>query len=273
MSHEPVAMAFGLVTYMWGADWPLATLLRACRESQVRGVELRTTHAHRVEPSLDASARADVRRRFEDARITLVGIGSNERFDHRDAADLTKAIDASKRFIELSHDVGGTGVKVKPDRFHPGIPHEKTIEQIGNALRKLGAFGEGFGQEIRLEVHGQCAELATIEAIMKVADHPNVRICWNSNAQDLKPPGLEANFQRVRRWFGKTVHVRELDATGYPFDQLLQMLVASSYEGWVLLEGRAFPKSTPERITALAKQRQLFDRLVNRSANRSNPTD
>ena len=58
---------------------------------------------------------------------------------------------------------------------------EKTIEQIGKALNELGSFGEGWGQQIRLEVHGQCAELPTIKAIMEIADHPNVAVCWNCN--------------------------------------------------------------------------------------------
>ena len=50
---------FGLVTYLWGRDWDLPTLIHNCEESGVLGVELRTTHAHRVEPELTASQRRD----------------------------------------------------------------------------------------------------------------------------------------------------------------------------------------------------------------------
>ncbi len=255
-------MAFGLVTYMWGADWKLPQLLDACRRAGVLGVELRTTHAHGVEPGLNRQQRADVRKRFEDSPVELVGLGSNERFDNPDQATLRKAIDATKRFVELSHDVGGSGVKVKPDRFHKGVPREKTIEQIGESLNKVGEFAAGFGQQIRLEVHGQCAEIPTIAAILKIANHPNVAICWNSNAQDLRPPGLEANFKRLRPRFGSTLHVRELDNRQYPFPRLLELLIASDYAGWVMLEGTKFPKETPSRIEALARQRRLFDQLT-----------
>ncbi len=45
-------MKFGLVTYLWGKDMDLATLIDACEKSQLGGVELRTEHAHGVEPSL-----------------------------------------------------------------------------------------------------------------------------------------------------------------------------------------------------------------------------
>src|SRR5262245_43501929 len=75
------AIAFGLVTYMWGADWDLPTLLTNCAKTNCRGVELRTTHAHKVEPDLNEKQRAEVAARFADAGVVCVGIGSNERFD------------------------------------------------------------------------------------------------------------------------------------------------------------------------------------------------
>ncbi|MDP6719236.1 MAG: sugar phosphate isomerase/epimerase, partial [Pirellulaceae bacterium] len=118
-------MAYGLVTYQWGKDWDLPTLIRNCEKAGVAGVELRTTHAHGVEPTLDAKQRAEVKRAFQQSPVVLVGIGSNERFDNPDPAVVKKAIEASKAFIRLSHDVGSSGVKVKPDRFHDNVPHEK----------------------------------------------------------------------------------------------------------------------------------------------------
>jgi sugar phosphate isomerase/epimerase len=252
-------LAFGLVTYMWGADWDLPTLIKNCEKSGVRGVELRTTHAHGVEPSLNEQQRMDVRRRFSDSKVTMVGIGSNERFDSPDAAELKKSIEATKEFIRLSHDVGGTGVKVKPDSFHKEVPREKTIEQIGKALNELGEYGEGFGQQIRLEVHGQCAELPTIKAIFDIATHSNVAICWNSNPQDLQGEGLEHNFKLVNKRFGETCHIHELDDAKYPYEQLFKLLVQSGYSGWLLLEASSKPS---DRVVALIEQAKLFESLV-----------
>ena len=39
-------MKFGLVTYLWGRDWDLPTLIANCEQAGCLGVELRTTHAH-----------------------------------------------------------------------------------------------------------------------------------------------------------------------------------------------------------------------------------
>ena len=67
------AIAFGLVTYMWGADWDVPTLLANCKKTNVLGVELRTTHKHGVEPNLDDKQREAVRKQFVAAGVTLVG--------------------------------------------------------------------------------------------------------------------------------------------------------------------------------------------------------
>jgi sugar phosphate isomerase/epimerase len=252
-------MAFGLVTYLWGQDWDVPTLIANCSKSKVLGVELRTTHAHGVEPSLNEQQRRDVRARFADSPVSLVSLGSNERFDSPDPAALQKSIETTKAFLRLSHDVGSTGVKVKPDSFHKDVPREQTIEQIGKALNQVGAYGAGYGQEIRLEVHGKCAELPTIKAIMDIADHPNVGVCWNSNAQDLQGEGLEHNFRLVRDRFGATCHVRELDDAKYPYPKLFKLLVETDYAGWILLEARGKPA---DRVAALAEQRRLFLDLI-----------
>src|SRR5690349_20106321 len=108
------AIAYGLVTYMWGAEWDLPTLLANCKKANVLGVELRTTHAHKVEPDLNDKQRAEVAKRFADSGVTCVGIGSDERLCNPDPAKHKAAIEKSKAFVRLSHDIGGSGVKVKP---------------------------------------------------------------------------------------------------------------------------------------------------------------
>lgn len=256
---KPPTPKFGLVTYLWGRDWDLPALLKNCEITGVLGVELRTTHAHGVEPSLNSSERQEVRKQFEDSPAVLLGPGSNERFDSPDPDQLAASIQATKDFIQLSADVGGTGVKVKPDSFHPNVPREKTLEQIGKTLHQLGRFSADLGQEIRVEVHGQCSPPPYMAKIMEIADHPQVRICWNSNQQDLEGAGLETHFKMLRPWFGDTAHVRELNEGTYPYRNLINMMVKSQYTGWVLLEARGNPVN---RLRALIEQRHLFEEMV-----------
>jgi sugar phosphate isomerase/epimerase len=252
-------MRLGLVTYLWGKDWDLPTLIANCERSRVLGVELRTTHAHGVEPSLNVGERIEVKKRFEDSPVEFVGPGSNERFDHPDPEGLKAAIEATKAFVKLSHDCGGSGVKVKPNSFHKNVPREKTIEQIGKSLNVVAAFGADYGQEIRLEVHGQCSPLPIMRQIMEFADHPNVGVCWNSNDQDLEGEGLAHNFRLVKDRFGATAHVRELNLGDYPYQQLVSLFVKMGYAGWILLECRTSPE---DRVAALIEQRKVFAEMI-----------
>ena len=225
----------------------------------MEGVELRTQHAHKVEPNLSADERAEVRKRFADSSVVLVGLGTNQDYHHPDQAVLRKSIEDTKAFIKLSHDVGGLGIKVKPNDLPKNVPPEKTIAQIGEALNEVAAFGADYGQKIRLEVHGGCARLPIMKQIMDVATHPNVGVCWNSNAEDLQGEGLEYNFNLVKNRLADTVHVRELNLGDYPYQELMNLFVGMDYAGWILLECRTDP---PDRVAALKEQREVWRRMI-----------
>ena len=255
-------MKFGLVTYQWGRDWDLPTVIANCEKAKVLGVELRTEHAHKVEDNLSDSQRREVKKRFGDSAVTLVGLGTNFAFHYPDPAKLKADIEGAKQYIKLSHDVGGSGVKVKPNDLPAGVPKEKTIEQIGRSLNELAAFGADYGQRIRLEVHGGCSPLPIIKAIMDVAENPNVGVCWNCNSEDLAGQGLEYNFNLVKDRFGDTVHVRELNVGDYPYQELMNLFVAMNYGGWILMEARTEPA---DRVKALTEQRQVFEQMVSKA--------
>ncbi|TDU63105.1 sugar phosphate isomerase/epimerase [Prosthecobacter fusiformis] len=259
LSYKGENIQFGLVTYMWGAEWDLPTLITNCEAADVLGVELRVQHAHKVEPALNAEQRKEVRLRFENSSVKVLGMGTNAMFHSPDAAELQKNIASAKEYIKLSHDIGGSGVKVKPNNLPKDVPVEKTLEQIGKALAELGDYALGFGQEIRLEVHGDVCDLGQNKTIMEVAARDNVRVCWNSNPDDLKGEGIEANFAKVLPYLGKTAHIREVNQGSYPYDKLTQLLVEADYEGWVLLEARGKPV---DLVSALAEQKKLFMSLV-----------
>ncbi|NLH15163.1 MAG: TIM barrel protein [Phycisphaerae bacterium] len=252
-------MRFGLVTYLWGQDWDLPTVITNCEKSGILGVELRVDHKHDVKPSMTPEQRKEVRKRFKDTPVIFVGMGTNEQYDNPDPAKVAQAIENTKAFVKLSYDCGGSGVKVKPNQFHPNVPKEKTLEQIGKSLNIVGKYAADFKQQIRLEVHGTCAPLPYIKQIMDVADHPNVTVCWNSNDEDLQGEGLEKNFAMVSKRFGDTAHVRELNIGKYPYQKLMDLFVGIDYKGWILLEARTAPK---DPVAAMIEQKQVFDKMV-----------
>lgn len=253
-------MQFGLVTYQWGKDLDLPTLIDVCEKAELPGLELRTEHAHKVEPNLSKAERQEVRKRFADSSVTLVGYGSNAEFHSPDPAEVQRNIELAQEYVKLMHDCGGSGVKVKPNTLPKDVPPEKTIAQIGEALNQLGAYGEEFGQQIRVEVHGRrTSELPVMKAIFDLVDHPNVGICWNCNLVDLEGDGLEHNFNLVKDRLGATVHIHDLTKDNYPWEQFIGMLKDADYSGWLLLEDGGNPD---DKVAALIEQRKLFEELT-----------
>lgn len=140
-------------------------------------------------------------------------------------------------------------MKVKPNQFHEGI-----------SLDEVGKSAGDRGQQIRLEVHGPGTQkLSVIKAIMDVADDPNVKVCWNSNPEDLSGNGLEHNFNLVKNRLGDTVHVHEINTGDYPYQDLMDLLGKIDYAGWILLECSTTPE---DKITAMIEQREVWESML-----------
>ncbi len=223
LSKPNAQTRFGFTTYQWGKDWDIPTLIANCSKARAFGVELRTSqsYAHGVELELDEQQRREVRKKFEDSPVKLIGIASGERYDSPDAAKLEAAIENTKGYIKLSRDVGSSGVRVFPNSFHDGVPKDKTIEQISNSMNIVGAFAGDYGQQVRLEAHGNVGELPTLRAIMDRVDQSSVRIKLNSDKRDNKGNRFEHNFGLVKDLLGDTLHLHNLKDTGFPYQ--LQM--------------------------------------------------
>jgi len=256
-------MRLGLVTYLWGRDWDLPTLISNCEMTGYLGVELRTQHAHKVETNLNTIQRAEVKKRFADSSVICIGYGANFEYHSPDQAKLKENIDRTKEYIKLCKDIGATGIKVKPNYLPPEVAREKTIAQIAASLNEVGKFAQDYGQLVRVEVHGDLTqELPNMKAIFDQITEKNVKICWNCNDQDLLPPGLEGNFNMVKKWFGDTVHIRELNDGNYPYQQLFNLFTEIRYNGWILLEARTEPA---DRIESMKEQMNLFNKMIENS--------
>ena len=230
-------MKLGIVTYNIARSWDLPTIIKHCRETGFAGVELRTTHAHGVEPSLSQAERAQVKALFADSGVEIAGLGTVCEYHAADPALVRENIAATQEWVRLAADLGCPGVKVRPNGFQEdqGIPKEQTLEQIGRALGECGRFAAGFGVEIRLEVHGRgTSHPPHIRTILDVAG-AGVYACWNSNAGEVVDGTIEPYFDLLRDSI-RLVHVRDLYEPDYPWRELLRLLRDAGYQGYTLLE-------------------------------------
>jgi sugar phosphate isomerase/epimerase len=245
---KPRKFQLGIVTYNVAKDWDLPTILKNCQTAKIAAVELRTTHKHGVEPSLSADARKDVRKQFSDSGVMCWGCGSVCEFHSPDPAIVQKNIETCKQFVQLAADIGGRGVKVRPNDLPKGVPEDQTLEQIGKALIGCGQAAADAGVEIWVEVHGRGTALpGNIKKIMDHCGHEKVGLTWNSNGSDLVKGSVAEAFALLKPWI-RSCHINELynDSLGiYPYRELFRLLREMEYDRVTLCEvGRTPP--TPE---------------------------
>src|ERR1051325_7369927 len=76
-------MRFGLMTYQWGIDWDVPTLIANCATAKAYAVELRTSahYAHGVELTLPEAHRREVKKRFAASPCQAIGLAAAARCD------------------------------------------------------------------------------------------------------------------------------------------------------------------------------------------------
>jgi len=252
-------MRLGLVTYNLARDWELPTLIDHCTQTGFTGVELRTTHAHGVEPELDSVGRERVRGLFAATPVRLLGLGTTCEFHSPNPREVRRNIERCAEFSELARDIGATGVKVRPNGFPEGVPVERTLEQIGAALRECGEAAAGHGVQVWLEVHGHgTSDPRHIRTILDHADHPNVFACWNSNPTDVDATGsIREGFALLADRIGH-VHINELYRPEYPWRELFGLLRDAGYEGFCCAE---LGQRSADPLTVMRYYRALFEAL------------
>ncbi len=246
----------GLVTYLLAAQWDVPTIIENCTEAKFEAVELRTTHAHGVELTLNKDQRKQIRTMFEASPVRLASLGSAFEYDSPDPAVLKKNIEGTKEFAQLAADMGCDGIKVRPNRLHEkdGVPREKTIAQIAKGLTEVGNAAADLGVEIRVEVHGSdTSRFPVYHPIMEQCESNNVYTNWNCNDNDLLDGGLEHNFKLVADSI-HFVHMRDLFWETYPWRKFLSLLNGIGYNGYCCAEIPA--SSDPLRV--MKYYRSLF---------------
>ena len=259
MAIDPLPLKLGLMTYNVGKDWDIETLIKNCTETEFKHVELRTTHKHGVEVSLNSQERNRVKRRFEDSPLEAISLASAFSYHHTDRNELKKHIDGTKEYLQLAADVGAQGIRVFPNALPEERDPEKTMEQIGKSLAELGQIAYDLGVELRVEEHGKGTDnIPVIKKIIDYSESPHVFVIWNSSPNDVTGEGLEAHFNMVKDRI-RCVHLREL-FNGYPWRQFFSLLRQSGYKGYLDAE---LSEQSCEPIRMMNNYRTLFLALQN----------
>ena len=263
-SAEDVKFKLGIVSYNVSATWDLKTTLDICKRVGIAAVECRTTHKHGVEPSLNASQRKDVKKQFADSGVVFWGCGSICEFHSADEAVVKKNIETCKHFIGLSAELGGKGVKVRPNGVAKGMTAEKACSQIGKSLIECGKVASDAGLEICVEVHGAVTQLPkNMKLIMDACGHSSVGVTWNSNEIEVVNGSISEGFDLLSKHI-RSCHINDLEkdkAGKYPYRELFRRLKEIGYDRYTMCEvGKSYEPKEGEAF--LTKYKAMWTELT-----------
>ena len=224
-------LKLGLMTYNLGKEWDIETIIKNCSETGWVHAELRTTHKHGVEVTMNKQQRSEVKKRFEDSPMEAISLASAFRYHYTDPKVLRENIEGTKEYLQLAADVGALGIRVIPNEFPEGVSREKNMEQIGKSLAEVGEFGHNVGVDVRVCVHGKGTdEIPVIKQILDYSGSEHVYVNWNCSENDFAGAGLKKNFDSVKDKI-RGIHMHDL-TINYPYREFLQLLRESGYTGY-----------------------------------------
>ncbi len=247
-------LRFGLVTYQWGRDWDIPTLIANCSNQGGR-VERRTTHAHHVSPR---SARGTAGSEETLCRHPIKRAAWHQRvYHHTDPAALRKAIEATKAFVNSAT----TWAPRRQGQAHAcqGVPRKRRSSRSQSAERG-GRLGGRYGSRSAWRCTRVLAA-ADYETDIDIADHPKCHLL-ETHVGDLRAKGWGTPSTWKKR-FGATAHVRvSIPAITFPETGLV-------FGRWTIaLAPAGSRQGRPDRVQGLAEQAGLFREMVAKAPRR-----
>ena len=265
---KPVRIAFSTLAF------PGATLTSAVSRARrwgYAGVELRLIDGDLIDAAMPAAERARVKRTLAAAGLPVVAVDSSIRLTDDDPGPQLR------RFLELASDWESPLVRVFGGPLATGGPARR--QQLRAAARVLESsvpLARRLGVAIGVETHDDFSASATVAELLAMADPESVGAVWDSHHPHRvgeRPAEVYANLagrillaqvkdaRRIVRAEGDDWQLVLLGEGEVPVRQMLGLLAAGGYRGWISVEWekRWHPEieepeaALPQHLALLAK--------------------
>ena len=232
-------------------DWELPEILAAASRGGYDGIELRA-----IAGSLDLLGRAEftapelarTKSFFEDAGIEICCVDTSCTFHSPDASERANQVSIALAHAELAAELGAPLIRVFPDKIQPGAQRDETRDWIAECLRAV-AERIPDGVDVALETHGDFARAEAAAEIVKLANHPKVKLIWDV-ANSVAAGDTIEHAGRVVQPYLAHIHLRDAKpVTGsehwlpvlagngrVSFAKALAVIRELNYEGYVSFE-------------------------------------
>jgi sugar phosphate isomerase/epimerase len=250
-------------------DATLATAVSLGRSWGYAGVELRLVDGELIEGSMPAAARAEVRRTVAAAGLPVVAVDSSIRLTSDDPGP------ELRQFLELASDWEAPLVRV----FGGALPDSEYARrsQLAEAARVLEAavgVAERLGVAIGVETHDAFSASSVVAELLAMVESEWVGAVWDSHHPHRageRPAEVYQNIGR-RTLLAQVKDARRAPARedGWqlvllgegevPVREMLRLLAAGGYEGWISVEWeKRWHPEIEEPQVALPQHLKLLD--------------
>ena len=191
-------------------DWDLKTIIGAARKFGYAGIELRA-----IAGSLDLLSReefvtpqlARTKADLQDVGIEICCVDTSCTFHSPDASERANQVSIALAHAELAAQLGAPLIRVFPDKIQPGAQREETRDWIAECLHTV-AERITDGVYVALETHGDFARAEAAVDIVKLANHPKVKLIWDIANSVAAGDTIKQAGQVVQRYLAH-IHLRD----------------------------------------------------------------
>ena len=216
-----------------------------------RGVELRFVRGTidlASLPEFSAEGIGETRRKFEDAGIAVIGIGTSLKMVSFDANVRAKQMETARVNTAIAAARGAKFLRVFGGPLPPEQDRERTLDAIASGLGEIGDLSARSGVTSLLETHDDFSLSTAILDLYRRGMSGRVAVLWDTLHSYRHGESAEASWAalgpRIRLVHVKDAHVATPQAFDFaltgegtiPVGGFIDLLAAKGYDGFVNFE-------------------------------------
>jgi len=162
-------------------NWELDKIVETAERLGYDGVELRAvggTLDLLGRPEFTSSNLSTTRSQFEDRDLEVCCVDTSCTFHSPDQKQRNAQVDLALKHAELAAELRASLIRIFPDKIQPGATRNETRDYIVESLQQL-AERLPAEVDVALETHGDFARTETTTEIVRLVNHPQVRLIWD----------------------------------------------------------------------------------------------
>lgn len=199
-------------------------------------------------PELSPAAIGATRRRFEDAGIAVVGIGSGLSMVSLDPVVRSRQLDATREISIVAGGLGAQYLRVFGGTVPPEQDREQTLDAIASGVSEIGRISADHGVTTLIETHDDFCRSPSILDLYRHGMSDTVGVLWDtlhtyrhgeSAEETWSQLGALIRLVHVKDAFVATPDTFDFALTGegtVPIASFVRQLQAKGYDGYVDFE-------------------------------------